>query len=297
MNGLQDFVLTLSYHGATLLAVLLSNHPDAIYPGDTNPRSANDRCSCGVRMPACPFWSAALAGQHQPSGRKLLPTVPTLLSNPSANVRLTAAMSVAAIRFTPSIWRLARSRVDSYADTWGSFKDGALKASGARLLVDGEKSVTKFLVFRSLGNDDVRVIHLTRDPRGFIHSARRHKLKRGLAARTPDALAAAWVRGHKNILRASRGLTDEQYLRLRYEDLATAPKLVMKQVSSFLGLAEHDVFGMPKDPVHVVGNPMSFDWDGVIKLDTAWKGAISVEDQERVARATEPLLSRFGYPF
>lgn len=51
------FVLSPSYHGATLLAKLLNAHPELTALGDTYPSNAFDQvCGCGEYVSACPFW-------------------------------------------------------------------------------------------------------------------------------------------------------------------------------------------------------------------------------------------------
>src|SRR5680860_1773785 len=53
------FVLSPSYHGATLLAKLINAHPEVTALGDTMPSNRFDQvCGCGTRVSACHFWQA-----------------------------------------------------------------------------------------------------------------------------------------------------------------------------------------------------------------------------------------------
>jgi sulfotransferase family protein len=290
------FVLAPSFHGATLLALLLGNHPDLVALGDTNPSRPDAWCSCGRRLADCPVW-AAIAHEVSPFtsvGTKMLPTVPDLTANPSVNVRLTAALSTVALHSSANVWRVAGRRFEEYTRAWARFRDAAVRVGGAKFMVDGEKSVTKFLAFRSAGTLDARLIHLTRDPRGFVHSFNRHRVEKGRQEESLPVATSLWIKGHQHILRAARGLEDGRYLHVRYEDLAEHPAETMERMFWFMGLANRDVCRSPVN-AHVIGNRMASSFSGEIKLDTTWEGALSTDDQARVCRLAEPLFSSLGY--
>jgi sulfotransferase family protein len=192
------------------------------------------------------------------------------------------------------VWRLAGRRFDDYVRAWAGFRDAATRSTGAKLMVDGEKSVTKFLAFRSAGSHDVRLLHLTRDPRAFVHSVNKYRKERDLREETVSGATSMWTKGHKNILRAGRGLGDRRYLHVRYEDLAERPAETMERLFGFMGLANHDVC-RSADNAHVIGNRMASSFSGEIKLDTAWESALSEADQARICRLAQPLFSRLGY--
>ena len=201
------FVLAPSFHGTTLLALLLNTHPEAVALGDTNPPRSGTNCYCGRAVDDCPFWTelrGAVSPWHFPWRQKMLPTVPTLTSNVVLDTRLTAAIAMASIHTHMNVWRLAHRSFDEYALAWAAFREAAIKASGARVMVDGEKSTTKFLAFRSLRELTVRVIHVTRDPRAFAYSMVKHAREQGRPEITLDHAVGFWRRGHRNILRASR---------------------------------------------------------------------------------------------
>ena len=297
------FVLAPSFHGATLLALLLSNHPDVVDTGDTNPPNPPGpltSCSCGLTMADCPFWAVVVEGvsryltPFKNASRRLLPTVPDVTANHTLNVRLTAAVSLAGLSSSAAVWRPFHRRLDEYVHAWIAYRQSALRASGATLLVDGEKSVTKFLAFRSIAGAQVRMIHLTRDPRGFANSVNRHRLERGHPEESVSAITGTWVKGHEHILRAGRGLSEHQYLHVRYEDLAARPRETMTRIFGFLGVEDIDVC-RPPDKAHVFGNGMAYGFSGVVKLDVAWQEALSTGEQTHVSRLAEPLFSRFGY--
>jgi hypothetical protein len=295
------FVLAPSFHGATLLAMLLSNHPDVVALGDTNPPRPQTRCLCGERVADCPFWS--VVGQGDPSmytstSRKMMPTVPDLTARYSVNVRLTTAISVASISSSASAWRIAASQFDAYVTAWAAFRKAALEASGARLLVDGEKSVAKFLAFRSITSRGCNLIHLTRDPRAFVHSVNKRRARAGRNGKTLAECTSVWKRSHKRILRARLGLHPQQYCQIRYEDLAEHPVETMGRLLAFMGLPEQDVIGTKPQNSHLIGNDGAFSsFQGGVQLDSSWTTELSSGDKEDIYRMAEPLASRLGYRY
>lgn len=74
------FVLSPSYHGATLLSKLINAHPELTALGDTYPSNAFDQfCGCGARVSVCPFWQAVKAevgADRYPNTRVVLPQYP-----------------------------------------------------------------------------------------------------------------------------------------------------------------------------------------------------------------------------
>ena len=183
----------------------------------------------------------------------MLHTVPDLTTSHYLNVRLTAVMSLVAIHTPMNAWRFAQRQFNDYATSWATFKEAALNTSEARLLVDGEKSVTKFLAFRSVKDLDCRLIHLTRDPRAFVQSVRSNRARAGLKSKTLAESASSWTKSHRRILRASSGLKPSRYRLVRYEDLAQRPVETMRGVFEFMGLPDADV-AHPPQQAHVIGN-------------------------------------------
>ncbi|MEX0383602.1 hypothetical protein [Spiribacter pallidus] len=74
------FVLSPSYHGATLLAKLINAHPDLTALGDTYPSNAFDQvCGCVRRVSQSSFWQAVkadLGTERHPDTRVMLPQYP-----------------------------------------------------------------------------------------------------------------------------------------------------------------------------------------------------------------------------
>jgi hypothetical protein len=74
------FVLSPSYHGATLLSKLINAHPELTALGVTYPSNGFDQvCGCGKKVSECPFWQAIKAdvgAERYPGTRVMLPQFP-----------------------------------------------------------------------------------------------------------------------------------------------------------------------------------------------------------------------------
>ena len=97
-------------------------------------------------------------------------------------------------------------------------------------------------------------------------------------------------------------------LRVRYEDLATAPLATLAEVASFAGIAasgaELDFMGSDAGErwahlraAHTAsGNPMRFTTGRiVIRTDDRWRTAMPAAQRRSVTAMTLPLLARYGY--
>jgi hypothetical protein len=136
------------------------------------------------------------------------------------------------------------------------------------------------------------VIHLTRDPRGFLYSARKY-----LTDWTADEVVKAWIVQHRRIRRYLDVFGAMPVMTLRYEDVAGNPHEAMSRLFAFMGVTQEDVICPPNDPRkhHLIGNRMLQTFTGTVASDTAWRTELSAEDQERTWRQAGDLAAMFGY--
>jgi hypothetical protein len=190
----------------------------------------------------------------------------------------------------PVLWG-RRHWVAEYLDVWQSFYRTVTGLHKTSVFVDGSKSTRKAALIAShLGKGvDIRVIHIVRDPRGFIASSFRHNPE--LTLRTE---AWRWTDLHARMERLQRKVP---YLRVRYEDLASDPQAEMASILTFLDLEQTPLVGPPKFPEkhHLLGNAMLFRFDGTIRADERWQGVLSVEAQREVLRYAGRVGRRYGY--
>lgn len=290
-----NFVLCPSYHGATLLAVLLANHSRIISLGDAIPsREFIQRCSCGMAVDGCDFWTALLDRLHPQGagvGGELAERIEAAFPVFTAT-RMDQAFSMLGLALGNRVWVLSPARRE-YADRYVRFWDEVRRMTGADMAVDGEKSVTKVALLASLfgRKADVRVIHLVRDPRAFLHSCRTHMQDVSL-----EQAAAMWNH-HANMARLAHPFFRCRYHRLRHEELCADPDARMAEVFAFLGAQNEEVARKPDDPAkyHMMGNKMLMSFDGTVRLDESWREAMSEQDQRRILEMTAPLSAACGY--
>ncbi|MBN2139774.1 MAG: sulfotransferase domain-containing protein [Desulfovibrionaceae bacterium] len=284
-----NFILCPSYHGATLLAILLDRHSKLTCLGDTVPRFRPDEvCTCKETFGRCPFWRELTARVRATPGsdpERLLP------ERPAGTIK-TMALTGLGLAFGPNVWALARGS-RAFLETHLAFRRAACELQKSEEFVDGEKSVGKVLTLKSmLGRAArTRIIHLVRDPRGFHNSRLKY-----VAGADPQNTARAW-RHHRWIAMLKNPALGCEYLLLRYEDLCRDPAAKMREVLAFLGQPFEPVCEAPYDPAntHTIGNKMRKTFDGTIVLDEAWRQNLDPKTQDLVADLSEPLFSRLGY--
>ncbi len=301
-----NLVLCPSFHGATLFSLLLNNHSVVSALGDTVPwRRRDSLCACGSRVSQCDFWTAVATGLD--SARyaytdSLIPTKPWPLIWDVKGYRLLAITNERANdAVMRSFLALARSKVPiaswaasrpfrGFAELYLSFYEVIRELQGTQLVVDGSKSIHKAAaLFHYFGADvDLRIIHITRDPRGFAYSWNRHGNGSTLEA------ASVWRDYHERVRRMSGSVA---YLHLCYEDLCLDTRLSTERVFEFLGVENEDVLGQVRDPAkhHLIGNRMLADFRGEITLDKKWTEALGDHEQRAVLSGAGHLALELGY--
>ena len=301
------FVVCPSYHGATLLALLLNNHSKVTALGDTLPhRGAAHVCACGEPVDRCSFWqgiSRCLDTSRFASLPLLLPILPWPLTRRqmegsalslSRNGRINRAAGRVAGKVVdlgaPLAWRLRPQVVEQFAGLYRSFYRLVLDTHGTSLFVDGSKSWRRAAVLtRALQPEaDIKIVHLVRDPRGFALSRRGHG---GAPLRESGWL---WADLHAR-MESLRGLSP--YLSMRYEDLCSDPEAELLRLFDFLQIAPEPIVTAPKYPAkhHLIGNNMLRTFDGQVKLDTRWRTELTGAEQHTVLDCAGEFARRMGY--
>ena len=143
---------------------------------------------------------------------------------------------------------------------------------------------------RELGDEmDVRVIHLVRDPRGFVGSWWHHHKKRD-----PRPVAGWWVEAHARARRLERVMP---YKLVRYRDLASDPETATRELFEFLGVEPESVVGPPRYPHkhHLIGNNMLTTFKGEVRLDERWRSELSLDEQQAILRVAGETAERCDY--
>lgn len=293
-----NFVLCPSFHGATLLALLLNNHTKLSSLGDAIPRRTYDqKCACGRLVSRCEFWQQI--EQELDTTRfadldYLLPMYPRICSHQGLNKILNKGIGFLSLSTGINIWKLFGPIGHEYVQTYLTFYTTICAIQGTDMFVQGSKSLIEFLVLKGFVDHQhtMKIIHLTRDPRGYFNSFKKYY------PQTPLKKAAIrWKRYHGVVEKLRRSLAGSNYFLLRYEDLCESPNEQMIRVFRFLNVEPQQVCRAPVNPSkhHLMGNKMIFQFNGTISADHAWKNRLMAAEQKRVLELTQPLSSRFGY--
>lgn len=313
------FTMATPFSGATLLGLLINNHSYLSSLGDAIPTRAYDQmCACGKKVSTCKFWAAIrlrLKTDRFADGTDLLPSFPLVLRNRRANnvmVRLLRGLEghpipliaphgqlesrsrAVILHCAARALSLAGDRHDAYIATQLAFYHAVCELHGARYFVDGSKSPLKAVLLANYVGKNVRVkvIHLTRDPRGFYVSYR-NNVRRG----DPTTIGRSWSSQHSTIAALPLISSNIDIHRVRYEDLCTDPGRIMNGVFDFLEVPREDVVGAPRycNKHHLMGNKMLFAFDGTIRADTAWCAMLTQQEQRAVLMGAGPAALKYGY--
>jgi hypothetical protein len=304
------FLLSPPYGGATLLDVLLNNHSQVSAPGECAfpPRSVDIVCACGARVSACDFWQAVTARLDPARGaslQQLLPALPWPLARwqfewgrvaLSRNARVNRGVGRVAGQFAdaaaPAAWAVRSRSVEAFVARYVALYRVISEMQGTSVFVDGFKTSRRAaLLARALRpTHEVSILHLTRDPRGFAASRRRHD------SADADVRESAWLWGH--IHRRIESLRNvAPYRLLRYEDLASRAEATTADLFRYLGLEPEQVVTAPRYPAkhHIVGNAMVRRFAGNVSLDTRWQCELTRAEQRAVLAAAGPFAAAMGY--
>ena len=261
----------------------------------------NKVCGCGALFRECEMWRAALNTAFGGVDR----------IDPREMIQL--RKRVARKRHIPlmlSPWgrRLLEPHLGEYLGNLESLYRAIQATTGSRVIVDSSKNPFYGYALKMMPSVDLYVVHLVRDPRAVAYSWLRKKRLH------PDTEDSAHMRQHtplKSSLRwMERNLSAEafwrrsagRYLMLRYEDFATKPQEVVRQILDlvqerasllpFVGEREIEL-GVNHN---IWGNPSRFQTGAVeIQPDSEWLSRIKLRDRVLVTSLTFPLLARYGY--
>ncbi|MCW3816502.1 sulfotransferase [Micromonospora sp. DR5-3] len=308
------FVGGLGRSGSTLLELLLAQSSDVCAVGEVvhlweRALGADERCGCGERFTACPFWRQV--GENAFGGWSAVDRAEVLALKDRVDR-------------TRHIPRLAKSSlspeqladVREYASRYTRIYRAALAVTGARVVVDSSKHASLAFALRWAEGLDLRVLHLVRDSRAVAYSwgkqVRRPEVVDGedfMPTFSPLEVSKLWTAQNAAFhLLAARA----EVLRLRYEDFTADPAGTVRRLREFAGLPDDpaalrilagtDAAQGDTEPVapfrahSIAGNPLRFS-DGplTVRRDEAWRTRLPRRSRAVVSLATLPFRVRYGY--
>jgi hypothetical protein len=288
--------------GSTLLALFMDAHPRIVSVGETSFKRkvqrqgrANLTCTCGASYLECPFWQQVFRTVTA-AGFEMNPwewsndfrykgnLTHRLLGRYRANP-ISGRLQRIATRLIPGqAARMERVRLVNV-----EFIRAVLHIAGADVFFDTSKRAMRLYQMLQTPELDVKVVHLVRDVRGYVASAK----KRGEAL---EDAARSWRSDREAFEDITRSLPPERLMLLRYEDVCRDPRSWLTRLYDFSGVEPIDPPGSVRSrDHHVLGNNMRRNESISIRLDESWRTRLTAEEQRRVLDIAGPLHARLGY--
>jgi hypothetical protein len=260
----------------------------------------NVLCGCGQPFHACPRWSAIVRAAVETPAEV------------DARRMWADAQHVARTRqmhrlFFPRRRRRLLAELAPYLDGLARLYRSIRADSGCRVIVDSSKWPSYGSALDAIGDLDVRVVHLVRDPRAVAFSWTRRKAlpdrdppeEMYRSPRDSSVRWNAWNVAAEAFWRAH----PERYMRLRYEDFVARPRETLADILRFAGEPDGRLPFTGERSAElgvshtVSGNPLRLR-SGAVELrdDDEWKRRMSKRERALVTALTLPLLVRYGYP-
>lgn len=287
------YILSSGRSGSTLLDLLLGQHERIWTLGELQVlpwelREHRAPCACGAPLESCDFFGPLLAELPLSSagarlerfreshgfGRVLRgPLLGDLLLGGPRGARRAEAEAYAELnaRLLTRLWSAARER----------------QPAGLEYLVDSSKDPYRLAWLAASGRFALKVIHVYKDPRAFVHSMTRRE---GARAGSVLRFSGRWAVENALMSYLGSTLPPQSFLNLEYESLAGDPDRALARIGRFLGLEFPAGHGqrLRSERLHAIsGNEMRWQQSG-IELDQRWRQELPAWARRLTAAATWP---------
>lgn len=259
----------------------------------------NQLCGCQVPFRECAFWRAVFDEAFGGFDR----VDPVAMAALVQRVKRTRYIPYLVLR-QPAAYRADYQR---FAAALLPLYRAIQRVSGCRWLIDSSKEPSYAFVLAALPGVRLSVVHLVRDSRAVAFSWMKQKAipdvhwKQAYMHRYSAAQSAAWWLTFNGLCDAFR-VTATRFVRVHYEDFASAPAPALRRILAMLD----EPLDLPflqgaTATLHAnhtaSGNPSRFLVGEVaIRPDEQWGSAMRPRDRRLVTAATAPLLAAYGYP-
>jgi hypothetical protein len=288
------------YSGSTLLSYLLASHPGIASISDVSGRRREHRmasfsCSCGRLMVECDFWLKLRQAMSQRDERDLRLADFELGFDHGTHGRL------ARLRTGSMRWKWLEGIRDAIVRRLPGqerafqavglrnrrFAAAVAEVAGGRVFIDASKERLRARYLRRYVDPNLKVIHLIRDVRGVVHSARGHASHAGSDV---ARLGRDWARTNDVLDRVTREAAASHVL-VSYEELCAAPEQVMRRLYRFCGVGDLPPEHRPREQ-HMLGNRVRLATMTDVRLDERWRAELSAEEEARILAVAGRVQAR-----
>lgn len=252
----------------------------AAYLLDERVRGRRIPCSCGAEVAACSFWGDLVVGG-----------LGDLERSASESIRLRALAPLLFGRMTEA----RRTDIGKAVDGLRAFYAAVGRRAGDGIIVDSSKNPAFIALLANAPGIELRVIHLIRDPRGFVQSRRAGK--HYLGALSPLKAIAVWIA--RNIAAEAVVRRVDHAVRLRYEELVERPGDVVGRIALWASGKEPDLTFLDESEARLgeehllAGNPDKLGAD-TVRIQPR-RLVLPKRLSLMVVALTWPLMARYGY--
>jgi len=255
------YILGSSRCGSTLLDLILGSHSSIISTGEIwrfrRNFKNNSKCSCRRNIPQCPFW-IPIINKLNKKDKKFFSDI-YLDSELKSTSRLSKIKTLINGNFS-SIY--SPVEIQNYSQREFLLFQTILEESGKSIILDSSKYLERLLKLYYSGYFDIKIIHLVRDGRAYIDSARR-SAKRETTSKKSANILIDMIQWRVRLERQIRFLSQvkkENYIRINYRFLAEHPSETMNFLCKSLGVEfEREILNISSDKYvfkqqhHIIG--------------------------------------------
>jgi hypothetical protein len=294
-----NFAIMLSnwYSGATLLAILLDQHADIICNGETFPFSPEDKrryvCSCGEFIDECNFYKYTTQANSEDKkwdhkNYVILPNFSDihLINKIILSPKRDSLLRYVLINYISGI----KQKYNEFLEAQFSFMRNAIKFKNATVYLDGTKSITRAQMFANAHNEEIKVIHLLRDGRGFCNSfVKNNKLSKS------DFLMAAklWNDYISLVEQLEKKYKNLSVLHIKYEEICNDTNTALSKIYDHLCIDKTNTNQSFEH--HVLGNRMRKNFDNRIIEDKSWESEIDEKQIVIITKKMKKYLKKYNY--
>jgi hypothetical protein len=299
------FIASMGRSGSTILDSILGQVSAFVSVGEIKfiwerGLRENRRCGCGEYFRSCPFWTQVFDEAF--GGMDAVDVDESIAALNTTRTRHFPSMMM------PGSGKRYSRRHPGYLRDLGRLYRAVAKVSGCSVIVDSSKYPSHAFVLGLIDDLDVRILHVTRDPRAVAHSWAQVKFDPDrdvpvAMPRQPAWLTAIYWSFWNITIEALARKAHRPYRLLRYEDLMNDPEPRAREVLEFAGQPNGNLPFAGRHEVRlgenhtVSGNPIRFDTGTVqLRADERWRTQMSKLAAVATNLITWPVRVRLGYP-